>query len=137
MIGRATLVHNEEDVSHEEGRFMSIPQDQMEEMVNHPIVSALFMRNFYIPFIRTYDLDFAKRLLMNPSTIDDNIERDSCWLAMKLSGKNPLAQDFPGLPCDLHAAIQPLQSDNDRNVSYTQHLININVEMGCKTKVLK
>ena len=44
-MGKATFVHSDDDVCHEEGCFKKIPQDTLDEFLSHPWVAARTSRS--------------------------------------------------------------------------------------------
>lgn len=77
---------NEEDVKHDEGRFLKISQNDIENCINDPRTAAFFMRKIYIPFVKTYDKNYAIELMMSPSKLSEQIEKDTRSLARRLCG---------------------------------------------------
>ena len=85
-IGKGTLVHNPEEVNHEEGMFLYIPQDELEEFLSDKVTASLFFKYYCMPFFKKYSLDDCKKMVNNLDSIDNQLELDTVWLAKKLSG---------------------------------------------------
>ena len=42
VVGHATLVNSEEDVCHEEGKFLFVPQDELKNFLSYGVTASLF-----------------------------------------------------------------------------------------------
>ncbi|CAK0861635.1 unnamed protein product, partial [Prorocentrum cordatum] len=85
-MGKATFVHSDDDVCHEEGRFKKIPQDTLDEFLSRPWVVARFLHKYLRPFARNYTPNESLVMLDDIKSLSTEMHRDLVWLASRLSG---------------------------------------------------
>ena len=86
IVGKGTLVHDEDQVDRSAGRFLYIPQDELVGFLSDPLTASLYFKLYCIPFFKKYSVTQCKNMVNNLSLIDPQLETDTVWLAKNLSG---------------------------------------------------
>ncbi|CAE8688578.1 unnamed protein product, partial [Polarella glacialis] len=85
-MGKAKLTPKRADVDEASGVFMLVPQEELTTFLSHPIASAMYLKDWCIPFFKENSVEDCLRMVNDPGTVDPMIARDTDWLALRLSG---------------------------------------------------
>ena len=106
-MGRAQFVNDPKDVDHSKGRFLKIPQAELDPFLAHGFTSCLMFRNWCRPFFQSAEGSIANCLRMqdNLMAVCPRVARDTAWLGTRLSGGHDAP---PGEEDEAHAGATKL-----------------------------
>lgn len=87
-MGTATFTANPEEVNHDNGIYLLIPQDELKNFLLDPLTSSVYFRDWCLPLFRENSLPECLRCLSDLAHIDSQLEEDTAWLAGRLSGSS-------------------------------------------------
>lgn len=87
-MGKATFVVDPALVDHTKGIYLLIPQDELVPFLSHPLTSAIYFRDWCLPFFRENSLVDCVQMLSDLKAVHTDLERDTDWLASRLSGSS-------------------------------------------------
>ena len=85
-MGKATFVPDAAAVDHSQGIFKLIPQDELVPFLTHPLTASIYFREWCLPFFQENSIQECLQMILNPKSIHPDLERDTAWLASRLSG---------------------------------------------------
>ena len=88
MMGKASFTTKPEEVSHDQGIFRYIPQDELVTFLSHPVTAAIYLRDWCIPFFRDNPIQDCLNMINDLASVHPDVERDTQWLALCLSGSS-------------------------------------------------
>lgn len=87
-VGHGTLVRDTSDVDEVNGKFLFIPQADMEEFFNDQMTGSIYLRYFCIPYFKNHDLEFCKKVVANPELLPGSkIFEETKWLTREICGQ--------------------------------------------------
>ncbi|CAK0791298.1 unnamed protein product, partial [Prorocentrum cordatum] len=106
-MGRAQFVNDPKDVDHSKGRFLKIPQAELDPFLAHGFTSCLMFRNWCRPFFKSAEGSIPNCLRMqdNLVAVCPRVARDTAWLGTRLSGGH---DSPPGEEDEAHAGATKL-----------------------------
>ena len=87
-MGKATFVAEPSLVDHSQGIYLLIPQDELVPFLSHPLTSAIYFRDWCLPFFLENPIADCLHMLADLRSAHADIERDTDWLAARLSGSS-------------------------------------------------
>ena len=99
-VGLATLVNDEKDVCHEEGRFLKIAADVLEGVLSSPAGSHVYFREVLQPTWDELGTTSDIVAVLEPDSLDEHMQSASSWYVDKLCGlsvpQRPACVSEPG-----------------------------------------
>ena len=86
--GTSTYTLNPNEVDHDRGIYLLIPQEELASDLRHPVTASLYLRDWCLPFFRENPVGECLTMLHDLRSISDKLEMDTQWLAAKLSGRD-------------------------------------------------
>ena len=95
-MGKGRFVVDPAEVDVENGIFLLIPQDELAAFLSSPITAAIYLREYCVPFFKETSLEEALQMINDVGSIHPDLQRDTLWLASRLSGGTapPPGEDF-------------------------------------------
>ena len=85
-MGRATWTGDKDAVDHNNGVYQLIPQEELQQFLSHPVTTALYLREWCIPFFKQTSQQECLRMINYLEDMDSSLAQDRDWLAARLSG---------------------------------------------------
>lgn len=84
--GKATFVKNLEDVNEAEGKFLKLPKNQLEKILETDIIAGLNMSRLWLQFFKANTVEQCYRFLDDKKKLGGTIYEDTYWVAQKMCG---------------------------------------------------
>ena len=81
---------DETAVCHDRGIFKLIPQDELTAVLSHPMMAALYLREWCIPCFKQESLHDCMTMINDLRSVHIELDADTTWLAGCLSGNKVL-----------------------------------------------
>lgn len=87
-MGKCTFVTNADDVNHDKGVYLLIPQDELVSFLKHPLTASLYFKEWCLPFFLENSMEECLMRIHDLKSIHHHLAEDTEWLASRLSGNN-------------------------------------------------
>lgn len=80
-VGKATLVHNDEEVNKSQGYFRYKAQNLLKSVLKDKITASIFFKSYLLPFCKQFSNEECLQMIDNPGSINAEFDRNAEWLA--------------------------------------------------------
>ena len=119
FVGKAKLVTDPADVDHSAGRYLKIPQEELESLLSNPCLVGMYLREILMPLWEEYGHDRLIKVL-DADNLPADMKASSTWLCQQFCGVDA---PLPNIDDDQQEASQTELKDSDLDMLAAVHAL--------------